>query len=218
LYADVPELTPLRELPKHQRFLGPVLWSPSGGALPKFLRDVDARPLVYVTLGSSGKTSVIPKILEGLSALDVRVVLATAGREAPQTVPANVEVHDFVRGDEVARAAALVISNGGSTTGYQALAAGTPVLGVPSNLDQCLATQAIEAAGAGLVVPARQASADRIRDAARVILGEPRFKGAAERVACEFSAYRVEETFPRFVDDVLGESRARRRFARAAMA
>ena len=57
------------------------------------------------------------------------------------------------------------MSNGGSTTGYQALAEGRPVLGIPFNLDQYLASQAIERTGAGLVVRAGLADAKTVAGA-----------------------------------------------------
>jgi UDP:flavonoid glycosyltransferase YjiC (YdhE family) len=199
LYVDDPELVPLRaDAPPSHQFLGPVLWSPEV-PLPASLRSPSVVPLVYVTLGSSGRTDVLPAVLEALGGMNVRVVVATAGRAELTGVPANVECFDFVPGAEVARRAALVVSNGGSTTSYQALAEGTPVLGLPSNFDQYLAMTAIERAGAGILVKARQANATSIRAAVSRLLGEPSFRRAAGVLAERTARLDSGAAFRRFV-------------------
>ncbi len=76
-----------------------------------------------------------------------------------------MRVADYLPGDLAARHARLVVTNGGSSSGYQALAEGKPVLGLPSNLDQYLAMTAIEKAGAGRLVRAAEASAKEVRAA-----------------------------------------------------
>jgi UDP:flavonoid glycosyltransferase YjiC (YdhE family) len=142
---------------------------------------------------------VLPAVLEALGGMNVRVVVATAGRAELTGVPANVECFDFVPGAEVARRAALVVSNGGSTTSYQALAEGTPVLGLPSNFDQYLAMTAIERAGAGILVKARQANATSIRAAVSRLLGEPSFRRAAGVLAERTARLDSGAAFRRFV-------------------
>lgn len=180
LYADIPELVPMRALPRHHRFIGPILWSP---AEPQPLwwdelpRD---RPLIYVTLGSSGDGELLDEVLSAFASLPVFVIAATAGRVAPRDVPANARVADFLPGDAAVAGAALVVSNGGSATGYQALAAGVPVVGIASNLDQFIFANLVEQAGAGLLLRAGEASADTIRAAAVQMLHSATMKTRAE--------------------------------------
>jgi UDP:flavonoid glycosyltransferase YjiC (YdhE family) len=165
LYADIPELVPMRELPRHHRFIGPIPWSPAEPK-PEWWDDLSReRPLIYVTLGSSGPSQLLSEVLSALASLPVFVVAATAGRVAPRDVPANARVAEFLPGESAVAQAALVVSNGGSATGYQALAAGVPVLGIASNLDQFLFASLTAQAGAGLLLRAGQARADAIRDA-----------------------------------------------------
>jgi UDP:flavonoid glycosyltransferase YjiC (YdhE family) len=212
LYPDDPWLTPLLDgAPESHRFLGPVswqpelleeAWSPSARRLwEAALRD-PARPLVYVTLGSSGEVRLLPMILEALARLPIIAIVATAGRVELADVPANVAAVPFVRGQEVARRARVVVSNGGSTTGYQALAQGTPVVGLPSNFDQYLAMQAIVAAGAGVLIKARQASASAIEAALASVLADTELRAAAGRVAQRFASHDASATFRRFVAEV----------------
>jgi UDP:flavonoid glycosyltransferase YjiC (YdhE family) len=186
LFADVPALVPTRDLPASCVFLGPIPWSPKvprPAALDELGRD---RPLVYATLGSSGKVDLLPRVLEALSGLGVDVLVATAGRARRLALPENERATDFVPGDLASRRAALVVSNGGSSTGYQTLAEGTPVLGLPWNLDQYLASEAIDRAGAGLSVRAGTATAEEIREAAARLLTDGSFAEAARRLSAEF--------------------------------
>ncbi|MEM9491744.1 MAG: glycosyl transferase family 1, partial [Myxococcota bacterium] len=84
LYPDVPSLTPIRDLPESQIFLGPVQWAPPV-SLPSWWDEWTGsaeRPLVYVTMGSSGDVSALSAVMDGLATLPVAVVVATAGRTA----------------------------------------------------------------------------------------------------------------------------------------
>jgi UDP:flavonoid glycosyltransferase YjiC (YdhE family)/uncharacterized protein (DUF2141 family) len=200
LYPDPPELVPARDLPESHEYLGYVPWAPKTAGAAVFERLDASRPVVYVTLGSSGRVDVLPRIVEGLSALDVTVLVATAGRTSLKDRPANARVVPFLPGDQAARRSALVVSNGGSSTGYQALAAGTPVLGVPSNLDQYLAMTAIEQAGAGALLPARTLTAAKVRCAASALLRSPECRSAAERIGRQIAAAPFAERFRAFVE------------------
>jgi UDP:flavonoid glycosyltransferase YjiC (YdhE family) len=162
------------------------------------------RPRVYVTLGSSGALRLVPMLIEALASLPVAAVIATAGRVNLGPLPAHLVARPFVRGSDAARRAALVVFNGGSTTGYQALAEGTKVLGLPSNFDQYLAMEAIERAGAGLSIKARQASAERIRSAVERALEDRTLDAGARTVAEHFAQHDSARTFRSFVASVIG--------------
>lgn len=192
LYADPPSLFSLRGAPASHRFLGAVQWAPRI-ALPPL---AGAKPLVYVTLGSSGNLSAAHVILRALSALDVEVLLATAGRFAPRDLPANVRSVDYAPGDLAARAASVVVCNGGSSTGYQAVAEGTPVVGLPGNLDQYLAMTAIERAQAGVLVRSGTATVAEVRSAVERGLHDAALRAGARRLA---EAMRTQDSGAEFL-------------------
>jgi UDP:flavonoid glycosyltransferase YjiC (YdhE family) len=218
LYPDDPWLTPVDGAPSNHRFLGPVLWQPewqpdldqavpsagppSAGPSDAWHGLDDARPRLYVTLGSSGALRLLPLVVEALARLPVVAVVATAGRIELGALPPNVVARAFVRGADLARSAALVIFNGGSTTGYQALSQGTKVLGLPSNFDQYLAMEAIERAGAGLSIKARQANAELIRASIERALSDPALDAGARTVAEHFARFDSAALFRAFVDQV----------------
>ena len=210
LYADTPGLVPTHNLPGHHAYLGPVLWEPDVVLDPTLVDASDPRPLVYVTLGSSGNLAALPAVLDALAKLPVRAVLATAGRAEFGSIPGNVRVCRFAPGAGLARLASVVVSNGGSTTSYQALSEGTPVVGIASNFDQYLAMQAIERAGAGVLIKARSISEHAVKTAIERVLGTPSYTRQALGVAEEFSRYRAGERFASFVDAVLHGASTRR--------
>jgi len=163
-------------------------------------RLTPSRPIVYVTLGSSGDLQVVDTVLRALSDLPVQVLLATAGRFAPNAVPRNTLCAPYLPGDCVARVASLVICNGGSSTGYQALYEGTPVLGLPYNMDQYLAMDAITRAGAGRMVRSGTASVSGVRESIVQLLQDDLVHERAKQVARALRSLHAAERFVRFVD------------------
>jgi UDP:flavonoid glycosyltransferase YjiC (YdhE family) len=163
---------------------------------------------VYVTLGSSGQTAALPVVLDAAASLGCQVMVATAGRTKLGDVPPRAHVATYLPGHLAARRAEVVISNGGSTTSYQALAEGRPVLGLPFNLDQYLAMQAIEASGAGLALRAGALTREQVRDALARLLGEASFKQAALRTRAEFGRWPATARFGAFLDEVTGRGEA----------
>jgi UDP:flavonoid glycosyltransferase YjiC (YdhE family) len=226
LYADAPELFDLLPLPPSHTFLGPVEWSPDDPLPPGWAEDPRRYP-VYVTLGSSGDLRLLPRVLEGLRSLPVDVLVATAGRTSqaearrlsvlssgadsaaetpsPPDLGARIRIVPFVAGARAAAAARLVISNGGSTTGYQALTAGCPVLGLPHNLEQHLAMEGIVRAGAGRSLSARHVRRESLRGAVEEMLGSTSLAEGARRVAGHLRRHHATNVFPALVRRVLDD-------------
>ena len=203
LYADVPALIPTQDLPANHHYIGPVLWSP-GLPSPDWWDKVPSdKPLVYVTLGSSGRSDLVPAVLQALADMPVILIAATAGRVSVGKVPDNVFLADYLPGDVAVARSQLVVCNGGSPTTQQALAQGRPVLGIPSNLDQHLNMAAVRRQGAGESIRSEQASARKIRETARKILDTPIYAQAATRLAREFSNFHAPSRFATLVKAVI---------------
>jgi UDP:flavonoid glycosyltransferase YjiC (YdhE family) len=192
LFPDDPALAP-SDRPGF--YLGPVIWSPQipFDEIMESKRGA-GRPLVYVTLGSSGSIAVVEKILEALDPLQVDVLLSTAGRfELTRRWP-RVHVVDLAPGDLVARKASVVVCNGGASTAYQALAEGTPIVGIPSNLDASLSMSCIEASGAGVGLRSSD-DVQHIRSAVQRVLMSPSIRQRAEEIAASFRRYDPQARF-----------------------
>ena len=207
LVADDPALHPLQGDRQSFSFIGPLAWSPD---LPWPAQDaakpgMAVVPMVYVALGSSGPGAALNLVLDALSTLPVRVMAATAGKPAPDSVPANARVFDYLPGDQAAARAALVVCNGGSLAVQQALAAGVPVLGVASNMDQFLNMAPVVAAGAGRLLRADRLSVESLREACQALLQSADAAAAARALRAGMSALpTAASVFDALVQRLLG--------------
>jgi UDP:flavonoid glycosyltransferase YjiC (YdhE family) len=204
LYADSEQLFPTQNLPSSHRYVGPIIWSPPV-PLPDWWDKLPTeRPVIYLTLGSSGQASLANLVVDALADLPVTVIVSTAGAVvAPYTAP-NVFVADYLPGAHAASRSKLVICNGGSPTCHQALAAGVPVLGIASNMDQFLNMQAIELAGAGAVMRADRVQRPALRAKVQRMLSSREFSQSAEGLAHLHSAADAPRRFAAFADEAAG--------------
>ena len=179
LYADLPALFPdVPETPR-RHFLGPVVWEPPSPPPPWWDQLPADKPLVYLTLGSSGDPQLLNALTGWLTGMGYAVILATAGRAEIAGDNETVFVADFVPGYAACERADLVVCNGGSPTTTQALMKGRPVLGICSNMDQMLNMRAVQARGAGLSVRADALRRSGFEAAANRLSGFRAMKAAA---------------------------------------
>lgn len=202
MYADVPELFPPKTLPQQHAYIGPIIWAPPLPRPDWWDRVPQDKPIVYVTLGSSGQGRLLPLVLETLADLPVTVIAATAGTIDVAGAPANAFVASYLPGDLAAARASLVICNGGSPTSQQALAAGVPVLGIAGNLDQFLNMSGVVKAGAGATLRADRFRKKKLLRQVRAMLGDARMRTAAGRVAAAFANYPTAQRMAGFLESV----------------
>lgn len=205
IYADIPELFPAtRDMPPSHSFLGPVMWAPPI-ALPAWWNQLPPdRPIVYVTLGSSGQGRLLPLVLQALAHLPITVLAATAGNIKIDQVPENAFIAEFLPGDQAAARSRLVICNGGSPTSHQALAAGVPVLGIASNLDQFLNMHGVVTAGAGALLRADRFKPAELQRVAKELLANQSTRQAARSIAESFAKYDHASRFQALLTGILG--------------
>jgi UDP:flavonoid glycosyltransferase YjiC (YdhE family) len=132
----------------------------------------------------------------------VAVILSTSGRELPAAA-GSAYVAGLLPFTETASEASVVVSHGGSGGLYPAIAAGTPVLGIPGNADQHLSTAVLEESGAGLGVRVEEASEQRLESALEKLLSQPQYRAAARKWAGVYARYDSGGLFRKFVADVL---------------
>ncbi len=202
LYCDPPGLIETAALPGNHRYIGPVAWSPQV-ALPAWWsnRLDPARPVIFLTLGSSGAGAVLGTLLEALAALEVTVMVASVGDQNAASAAPNIVSARFLPGDQAAARANLVICNGGSPTTMQAIAQGVPVIGVPSNLDQFLNMNAVARFGAGLLLRPGKLSRAAVQAAVLRVLEDPLFRERALKLRDQIDACPFASRFTRFMDD-----------------
>ncbi len=195
LYADVPEIVPTFDRPSSHHYIGPVLWSPTVPVPTWWASVPQDRPIVYVTLGTSGQIDLLEVILNGLADLPITVLAATAGRTKLDQTPSNTFIADYLPGEEAATRSCLVVCNGGSPTTQQALAAGVPVLGIPSNIDQYINMDYLQQAGAGTLLRASAVTPESVRAAVAGMLRDNRYAEKALALKQVISRYNVPRLF-----------------------
>jgi UDP:flavonoid glycosyltransferase YjiC (YdhE family) len=197
--------------PDTRRFRWPTPGAPRTGV------NASGEPLIYVTFGSvvahlREAQAAFRAALDAVAGLAVRVLL-TVGRAFDRAtlgpVPDNVRVEAWVPQDEVLRSAALVVCHGGSGTTFGALRAGVPLVICPLFADQSRNGEAVQRAGAGIVVAGPSPGggglrrlgpedAAALRAAIEAVLGDPTYGEGAKRIAAETAQTPV-------LDDVLAE-------------
>lgn len=204
LYADAKELVPTSGLPATHVYLGPIMWSPPVD-LPSWWDNLPAdRPLIYATLGSSGNPGLLKVVLEALAGLHVTVVATTAGKAELAPTPANAHLIDYAPGDKLAARADLIICNGGSLTVYQALAAGKPLVGIASHMDQHLSMRYVEQAGVGVLLRSDQLNGMKLRTAVQQMLSDDQMKRRAGDMARSIAAYDPAQRLGTILEEVIG--------------
>jgi len=194
LYADTPELVPCHHLPRNHHYLGPILWSPPI-APPDWWDSIPEGPSAYVTLGSTGRAELLPMVIDACEDEGLAVIAATAGRTDLPTSHGRRRSAPFLPGELASARTDLTICNGGSATAYQALAAGHPVLGICSNMDQFLTMSCIEQAHAGRRLRASTCERSQIRADIRRILQGKEHSAGATAIKESFDQYRCTERF-----------------------
>jgi UDP:flavonoid glycosyltransferase YjiC (YdhE family) len=197
LFPDVPEMVPTRNCGTagRYRYIGPVVWSPAGDVPDDIKRHVDSRPLVYVSIGSSGDPGLLGIIVQALAPLECAVVVATAGHRLEGPLPQNTLTANYLPGNLLAKMANVVVCNGGSPSTHQALEQGRPVLGIPANLDQLLNMQFVTRAQAGVSIRQDLVSHEAVRSAVIRLLGETALTENAAKVAAWFQGRKATAMF-----------------------
>lgn len=178
LLADLPEFAPTADLPAHFKYIGPIVWEPDIPE-PKEIQAPDKnRALVYLTLGSTGSADALPEIVGALTQQERRVVCTTGGKHI-SGLPKGCVAVPYANGSRLCELADVVICHGGNGTIYQALRAGTPIIGIPTFHDQEFNLQQVETLGVGISVRPGRNAADRVITALKQIDNDPRFRERA---------------------------------------
>src|SRR5207248_194812 len=142
---------PTKNLPANMRYVGPILWQPRMPA-PCWLDQLHPeKPTVYFTAGSSGHAKIFDFAVNAFGNTGYQVVMTTGGQPFEMTQrPKNIFIADFAPGLDLMQRSSVVVSHGGNGTVYQAIAAGCPLIGMPSHLDQDFNLQRVRDLGIGI--------------------------------------------------------------------
>ncbi|MEO0317050.1 MAG: hypothetical protein RL404_727 [Pseudomonadota bacterium] len=206
IYAESEHYSPLSHPPSNHHYAGPIVWEPPVN-LPAWWPDVpEGRPLVYVSMGSSGNVSVLPSIIQGLEGLEVTTVVSTAGACEVTDRPDTLFSADYLPASRVIDRASLVIGNGGSMMLHQALKAGVPMLAIPSNMDQQMCIAPFVACGAVRELRLASVTPASVRAAASAMLARPAYHQSSDATAQRLRACDPAQRFNQILATITGET------------
>lgn len=143
-------------------------------------------PVVYVALTSTTADQV-RAVVGGLRVAPVRVLVAGTVHELSDLDGDNVLVAGTLPSHLVMPRVDLAVTTGGQGSVQCAMAAGTPLIALPLHPEQDFNGQLIERQGAGRRMTFRDAASPRLAAAALEILGDPRYRAEAQRLAVAYS-------------------------------
>ena len=155
-YMDLPHFVSIKNLPKNHFYLGPVIWSPKMEGKKLKLKDDNN---IYISMGSSGNKSVLPIVIH--SALKNKFNLVLSGvtsseksellNQIPELTGRSI-IEPLLNAEEILPYCKLTICHGGSSTVYQSVENGVPVLCLPKNPDQGLVSLAVSQKNIGRTI------------------------------------------------------------------
>jgi MGT family glycosyltransferase len=184
-----------RDLPTSVHYVGPYLWNrPRTEAATPWLADLPRGvPVVHVSEGTVHvqKRFVLEAALTGLVGLPLQVVATTGGGtpgDLGVPVPPNALVVPWVSHADLLPKTAVMVTTGGAGSVLASLAAGVPLVIVPTEWDKPEIAQRVVEAGAGVRLLPRLCTAERLRACVLDVLGNPSYKARATAIAREFEA------------------------------
>jgi MGT family glycosyltransferase len=159
---------PRSDWPANVHLVGPVNWAPSAPE-PEWLEDL-ADPLVLATCSTERQRDkrLLHVALQALPPGGISVLATTAAHDPSEfDAPAGSRAVRFLPHEAVLRRAACVVCHGGMGITQKALAAEVPVVVVPIGRDQLETARRVEVAEAGVRLPARRLSEERLLGAVR---------------------------------------------------
>ena len=185
---------PGRRLPPHVHHTGP--WTDAAGRAPvdfPWSRLDPGRPLVYASMGTlqNGVLRTFRMIAEACAGLDLQLVISLGGGQDPALLgdlPGDPVVVGYAPQLELIRRSALTISHGGLNTALESLAQGVPMVVLPVAYDQPGVGARVEWSGVGRSIPVGRLTVDRLRDAVRIVLGNPAYRERAGRLQSSIEA------------------------------
>lgn len=144
--CDIPPETLDKSLPSNCIFLGPICGDSTKDQPSWFNQLSTSKKKIYINLGSSGDHAIVESLLRELTTLDIEIVVGS-----PNSHIENLKVqfpHVFygsnLPGSALCQWADVIIFNGGSPSGHQALLEGKPVIAITTNPDQVLNMKKLE--------------------------------------------------------------------------
>ena len=186
LLAEPRDFSGLKNVPETYSYIGPLI-AHLETPVPEAVRDMAAqdRPLVYFSMGSSGRPALIKAILEGFEGQPFNVVspMKSKTEGLDVRVPSNVILTDWLPALEVSRLADISVIHGGIGTVMTAALAGKPVVGIGMMYEQEYNLDCLVRKGFARRIRRTRVSADEVNGAVRALLTDEKARETAMQYA-----------------------------------
>ena len=202
LLADIPEYFRTRKLPENYHYIGPLTWKSNFPPPSWWPPKKDGKPLIYISMGTTGISDFFYKIYELIKASDLMAIITTGEQiKDLDTIDGKIYVETFLDGDLLMNECDLVICHGGNGTIYQALQHGKPVIGIPTIPDQKFNMRRIEALGVGKMLSWKDfnANPESLIDLIKFVVKEKSFYQNASRLKDILKTYNA----PKMAADII---------------
>jgi len=206
-----------RDLPAGVRYVGPCLWDKHPGQHPPaWIANIPRdRPIVVVDEGAlfTHEPRMLQLAAQGLGGLPLSVVLlAGYGRDLAGLnlgpLASNVMLQPHAPLSDLLPLAAAFVTNGNSESVLAALAAGLPIVVMPSIWDQAELAWRVHETGVGLRLAPGRSTAGRLRLAVERVLHEPSFREKAVAMGAALARYGGPARAAELIEELVNCSRA----------
>jgi UDP:flavonoid glycosyltransferase YjiC (YdhE family) len=204
LLAEPPDFSGLKEVPETYHYIGPLIAN-LDKPIPEPVHDFADKntPLVYFSMGSSGRPALIKAILEGFKGQNFNVVspMKSKTQGLGVNIPPNVFLTDWLPALEVSRLADISVIHGGIGTVMTAALAGKPVVGVGMMYEQEYNVDCLVRKGFAERIRRTKVTSDSINEAIKRLLDDAKAKEMAKRYAklmetsCNLKNQKIREFF-----------------------
>jgi MGT family glycosyltransferase len=186
---------PRSALPRNFYYTGPFVDEVARPPVEFPWDQLDGRPLVYATLGTTrkGERGIFPLIAEACGGLNLQLVISLGGRKDPEVfagLPGNPLVVRTAPQLDLLKRAEVAITHGGLNTALETLMEGKPMIVIPKSLDQPAVATRLERLRVAEAISIRGLTAKKIRVALVKVLGDSSYRDAARRMQAEIRSSR----------------------------
>ena len=157
-------------------FVGPCMAPPDG--TPVWTPPGDGRPVLLLSLGttSNERLSLFTDCIAAFADSPWHVVITLGGRFPPEALgplPANVEVHEWVRHPDVLAHASAYVCQAGMGSLMEALIYAVPIVAVPSHPEAISNSKRLTELGLGSWIPADEVTGRSVYEAVSAVADDP---------------------------------------------
>ena len=145
-------------------------------------------PIVYVAM-TSVPAGLVRRIVQGVAASGANVIVAGTVHDLGDLEGPRVTVGGVLPSHKIMPRVDLAVTAGGQGSVQCAMAAGTPLIGIPLHWEQDANVHFVEQYGAARLLPIKDVSDRKLSELVHEMLNAPGFKDAARRVQATYARY-----------------------------